>query len=315
MPESSGSPPDEWVIDERSGVAGLRLTAGLPPAPSGCGPLGHSLRSRRFGDELSCPRANLGNPGDVGRWASHPLALKKGKEKMGKEQKHLVPAEVGTTPEKPNAVVEAEEALQRWGLTLAGTGTAGSIAYWFAVLQFDLFLPIQWWFVFMITLVALFFFPPNRGPRNSRELLRRWDDLGIQKALEEGGVSPDPKVRVAEEMAQRVAGHPHADPPVRRAASDLLSAVRQTAQDRRTIRLLQQSGAWEGPDTRERTLSDVLDFLSGREGELLGSLEKLHRAVVKRDASAAAELSLEARDLLAHMEAEEEVEKLLRKGD
>jgi len=59
----------------------------------------------------------------------------------------------------------------------------------------------------------------------------------------------------------------------------------------------------------------VLDILSGREGELLNSLEKLHRAVVKRDASAAAELSLEARDLLAHMEAEEEVEKLLRKGD
>ena len=141
------------------------------------------------------------------------------------------------------------------------------------------------------------------------------DHPGIQKALEEGGVSPDPKVRVAEEMAQRVAGHPHADPPVRRAASDLLLAVRQTAQDRRTIRLLQQSGAWEGPDTREWTLSDVLDFLSGREGELLDSLEKLHRAVVKRDASAAAELSLEARDLLAHMEAEEEVEKLLRKGD
>jgi len=234
---------------------------------------------------------------------------------MENDDKDLVPSEIVSAVEKPEAVKEAERALQRWGLVLAGTGTAGSIGYWLSLLQFDLFFPIQWWFVFIVTLVALFFFPPNRGPRNSRELLRRWDDLRIQNILEEGGASPDPKVRVAEEMAQRVVGHPHADPPVRQAASDLLSSIRRTAQDRRTIRLLQQSGAWDGQDTRERTLSDVLDFISGREGELLASLERLHRAVVKRDASAARELSSEARSLLAQMEAEEEVERLLKGED
>jgi hypothetical protein len=212
-------------------------------------------------------------------------------------------------------VKEAEKALQRWGLGLAGTGGVGSVAYWLALIQFDLYFPLQWWFVFLVTLVALFFFPPNRGPRNSRELLRGWDDLKIQQQLEEGGASPDPTVRVAEEMAQRVAGHPEADRTVRQVASELLSSIRRTAQDRRTIRLLQQSGAWNREDGRERTLSDVLDYISGREGELLASLEKLHRAVVKRDASAAEELSSEARKLLAQLEAEEEVDRLLRGED
>lgn len=196
----------------------------------------------------------------------------------------LVPSSDRPNVEKPDAVTEAEKAIRRWGLTLAGTWTAGTIAYWVALLEFGQFFPIQWWFIFLVTLVALFFFPPIRGPRNSRELLRRWDDLEIQGILEEGGVSPDPKVRVAAEMAQRVAGHPNSDPTIRQVASDLLSSLRRTAQDRRTIRLLQQSGAWGDLGTRERTLSDVLDFVSAREGELLASLEKLHRAMVRRDA-------------------------------
>lgn len=230
--------------------------------------------------------------------------------------KDVVLYEPGTPPEKPEAVREAEDAIKRWGLALAGTGAVGTAAYWVGLLQFGVFFPIQWWIVFMIALVALFFFPPNRGARNARELLRRWDDLGIQQALEEGGASPDPRVRVAEEMAQRVSAHPTADGDVRQAARDLLEAIRRTAQDRRTIQLLQRSGAWEGGEpTEERTLSDVLDFISGREGELLASLEKLHRAVVKRDASAADTLGREARDFLSRLEAEEEVENLLREGE
>jgi hypothetical protein len=219
--------------------------------------------------------------------------------------------ETGSALEKPDAVEEAERAIKRWGLTLAGTGAAGTTAYWVALLELGVFLPIQWWLVFLVSLVALFFFPPNRGPRNARELLRRWDDLKIQNTLEEGGASPDPKVRVAEEMTRRIVGHPQSDPAVRQVASELLASIRRTAQDRRTIRLLQQSGAWSDAGMHERTLSDVLDFVSGREGELLASLEKLHRAVVRRDSSAAEELSLEARDLLTQLEAEEEVERLL----
>ncbi len=234
---------------------------------------------------------------------------------MEKEPKDLILTKAGPEVEKPEAVEEAEKALRRWGLSLAGTGAVGSVAYWMALLQFDVYFPLQWWFVFLATLVAVFFFPPNRGPRNSRELVRRWDDLKIQQLLEEGGVSPDPTVRVAEEMTRRVAGHPQADKTIRQVASDLLSSIRRTAQDRRTIRLLQQSGAWDREDARERTLSDVLDHISAREGELLASLEKLHRAMVKRDASAAAELSGEARSLLAQLEAEEEVDSLLKGED
>ncbi len=232
---------------------------------------------------------------------------------MSKGEKDLVLTRTDTPPEKPVAVEEAERALRRWGFRLAGTGVVGNIAYWVALILFDVFIPLQWWLIFLVTLVVVFFFPPNRGPRNSRELLRRWDDLEIQRALEDGGVSPDPKVRVAEEMARRVSGHPSPGATVKRIAIDLLDAIRRTAQDRRTIQLLQRSGAWEGRNgTAERTLSDVLDFISGKEGELLASLEKLHRAVVQRDAAAAEELGTEARNLLDVLEAEKEVEELLR---
>ena len=224
----------------------------------------------------------------------------------------LVPPPEDEEAEKPHAVTEAERSIRRWGLTLAGTGTVGTFAYWLSVLELGILFPLQWWLIFLVALVALFFFPPNRGPRNAREILRRWDDLKIETLLEEGGASPDPRVRVAEEMAQRVMGHPRADADVRQVASDLLATIRQTAQDRRTVRLLQQSGALQDLGAQERTLSDVLDFVSAREGELLGSLEKLHRAVIQRDAAGVDELSSEARGLMAQLEAEAEVERLLR---
>jgi hypothetical protein len=229
------------------------------------------------------------------------------------EEKGRVLAKAVSAEEKPTAVQEAEEALRRWGWILGGTGAAGSAAYWIGLLQLGVYFPLQWWIIFLVALATLFFFPPNRGPRNARELLRRWDDLRIQQTLEEGGASPDPKVRVAEDMARRVSGHPSADTDLKQAASDLLLAIRRTAQDRRTIQLLLRSGAWDGIESAsERTLSDVLDFISGREGELLASLERLHRAVVQRDVVAAEETGLEARGLLARLEAEEEVERLLR---
>jgi hypothetical protein len=235
---------------------------------------------------------------------------------MARDDDALVPAERGEPGEKPVPVEEAERALRRWGAGLAGTGAVGSAAYWFALLQLEVFFPLQWWITFLVALVALFFFPPNRGPRFSREILRRWDDLQIERALEEGGASPAPEVRVAEQMARRVTGHPSVDGPVAQVAADLLRAIRRTAQDRRTIQLLQRSGAWEARDApRERTLSDVLDYIVGREGELLASLEGLHRAVVRRDAAAAREVGSQAQDLLARLEAEEEVEKLLEGND
>lgn len=231
---------------------------------------------------------------------------------MTKDQQTLGPADEADLNDKPVPVEQAERALRRWGLALAGTGAAGSVAYWFALLQLGVFFPIQWWIIFLVALVALFFFPPNRGPRFSREVLRRWDDLQIDRALEEGGASPDPEVRVAEQMARRVTGHPAVDGAVAQVAADLLGAIRRTAQDRRTIQLLQRSGAWEGQDdTGERTLSDVLDYVAGREGELLASLEGLHRAVVRRDAVAAREVGTQAQDLLARLEAEEEIDRLL----
>ena len=87
---------------------------------------------------------------------------------MDNEGRELIPAKTGLEAEKPEAVKKAEKAIGRWGLGLAGTGAVGSIAYWLALIQFDMYFPLQWWFVFLAAFLAVFFFPPNRGARNSQ---------------------------------------------------------------------------------------------------------------------------------------------------
>ena len=44
----------------------------------------------------------------------------------------------------------------------------------------------------------------TREPRLAREVLGRWDRLRVDRALQASGISNDPRLEVAESMAERV---------------------------------------------------------------------------------------------------------------
>lgn len=227
---------------------------------------------------------------------------------------------IGRAPDevdKPSPVADAEERIRVWGIGLGTAGAVGSALYWFTAMQTGyLFVPLSWWLLFLIGLVALFFFPPVRGPRVAREILERWDELAVDAAMEAAGSPTGPGQRVASEMAARILHHPRADAAVKDVVRRLLEAVRRVGRDRRTVELVQQARA-AGLLTRpgERSWSDLLDFVSAREGELISSLERLHRAVVQRELGEVADLRVDAENVLARVEAEVEVDRMLQGDD
>ena len=215
----------------------------------------------------------------------------------------------------PPAVREAEADIRAWGLTLAIAGAFGPI---WAVLLDQMALGISpWWLaVYLGLLIVLFHLPPARSLRKARAILRRWDAVEVEGALEAGGAASDPRVRIAEQMARRVVRHPTAEAAVKESAAELYRAIRRTAQDRRTLELVDEAARWRRrDDTTERSVSDALDFVASREGELLSSLEQLHRAVISRDADLADEIRALASSLLERARAEAELDRWLEGGD
>lgn len=228
----------------------------------------------------------------------------------------LLPDIFDDEADKPEPVRAAESELRTWGLGLATAGAVGSLWYWMAIVDRGVVLPLSWWFLFLVGLLVAYFLPPTRGPRLARAILRRWDELRVEQALEGAGATLDPQVQVGMEMAGRIVRHPAADAESRESAARLLHALRVTARDRRTVELMRQArmaGAAVA-DRGERSFSDVLDFLDAREGELLTSLERLHRAVLQRDSAAVAQLRGEADAVLERLAAEMDVERLLLDG-
>lgn len=214
----------------------------------------------------------------------------------------------------PPAVREAEADIRAWGLTLAIAGAFGPI---WAVLLDQMALGISpWWLaVYLGLLIVLFHLPPARSLRKARAILRRWDAVEVEGALEAGGAASDPRVRIAEQMARRVVRHPTAEAAVKESAAELYRAIRRTAQDRRTLELVDEAARWRRrDDTTERSVSDALDFVASREGELLSSLEQLHRAVISRDADLADEIRALASSLLERARAEAELDRWLEGG-
>lgn len=225
----------------------------------------------------------------------------------------LLPDIFDDEAEKPEPVRAAEHELRLWGRGLGLTGVVGSLWFWMVVLEQGVTLPLSWLVMFLAALVFVFFFPPKRSVRLARAILRRWDQLRVDQALEGAGASVDPQVQVGVEMTARIVRHPAADHESRESAARLLHAIRVTARDRRTVEVLRQARA-SGQERRsqsERSLSDVLDFIDVREGELLSSLERLHRAVLMRDSEAVRLLRDEAREVLDRLAAEHDVERLL----
>lgn len=215
----------------------------------------------------------------------------------------------------PPAVREAEADIRAWGLTLAIAGAFGPI---WAVLLKQMALGISpWWLaVYAGVLLVLFHHPPARGLRKARAIVRKWDEVEVQGALEAGGAASDPRVRIAEQMARRVVRHPTAEAAVKESAAELYRAIRRTAQDRRTLEVVDEAARWRRRDeAAERSLSDARDFVASREGELLSSLEQLHRAVISRDADLADEIRTLAASLLERARAEADLERWLEGGE
>lgn len=212
-------------------------------------------------------------------------------------------------PDRPRVVEEAEEVLATYGLQLGTLGGAATIA-WVAATWLGASLSIGWVLVVLAVLFLLYLSPATRAPRLAREVLRRWDELRVQRALESSGVTSDPRLEVAEAMAHRIMRHPTVSPGVRQTAEALVSRLQILLTDLRRVEWLARTiPAEEGG--RLRSVSDLQDVLDARAASIVAQLAELHRTVVMRDAVATERAVASVRELLAQLEAEDEVERLL----
>lgn len=212
--------------------------------------------------------------------------------------------------DRPGIVVEAEEVLVSYAWQLSAGGALALVA-WAAAAFSGAPVPLLWLLLVAVGLLLLYAFPVTREPRLSRDVLRRWDQQRVERALQSAGVSADPRLEVAESMADRVVRHPAVEQRVRDAATALVSRLHRLLNDLGRVEYLAEArvAMQRGEDTR--SISDLQDLLDARVGEVLGQLAALHGTVVLRDASALARVVGEVEDLVRELEAEQEVERLL----
>ena len=159
--------------------------------------------------------------------------------------------------------------------------------------------------------VVLYFFPITRELRLARDVLRRWDQLRVERALQSSGVSSDPRLEVAESMADRVLRHPSADQRIREATNALLRRLQRLLRDLGRIEYLTHARMTMDQGDAARSISDLQDLLDARVAEVLGQIAVLHRTVVLRDEAALEGVVTALEDLVRELEAEQDVERLL----
>jgi len=219
----------------------------------------------------------------------------------------LVPED--DAPELPRVVEEAYEVLgsYSWKLVIAGGATillGGGLFLPFS-------LPVAWLAVIVAMLLILYFAPVTREPRLARDVLRRWDQLRVERALESSGIAGDPRLEVAESMAERVLRHPSVDERIRSATRALLNRLHRLLRDLRRVEYLTQAHVTRNRGEASRSVSDLQDLLDARVAEILGQIAELHRTVVLRDAASLERVVTSVEDLVRELEAEKEVERLL----
>ena len=220
----------------------------------------------------------------------------------------------GDPPDRPRVVDEAHEVLRAYGFQLTGAGAVVAAAWWAADLL-GLTLPLVWPITILALLVFLYAVPVTREPKLAREVLRRWDLMRVERALEWSGITGDPRLEVAEAMADRVLRHPTVDERVRRTTTALVTNLRFILRDLRRVEYLTDVKTSSADRPIRRSISDLHDLLDARAAEVLGQIAELHRTVVLRDA-ASLERAIEAvEELLAEMAAEQEVERLLAEAE
>ena len=229
---------------------------------------------------------------------------------MGGEDRsyEIVPGE--EAPDRPRVVDEADEVLTTYTWQLIGSGGVVAAA-WIGAGFFGASVPPLWPILMLSVLIMLFLAPVTREPRLAREVLRRWDRLRVERALESSGITGDPRLEVAESMADRVLRHPSVDQRVRDATNSLVSKLRMVLRDLGRVEYLTDARGALNQREMTRSISDLQDLLDARVAELLGQLAELHRTVVLRDAAALERVVDNVEELVLQLEAEREVERLL----
>jgi hypothetical protein len=144
---------------------------------------------------------------------------------------------------------------------------------------------------------------------------RKWDQLRVKRALESSGVSDDPRMEVAESMADRVIRHPSVDGRTREATLALVTKLKLILRDLRRVGYLADARTAMNERDRTRSISDLQDLLDARAAEVLGQIAELHRTVVLRDAVSLERVVGKVEDLLNELGAEREVERLLSEAE
>lgn len=212
-------------------------------------------------------------------------------------------------PDRPRVVEEADEVLTTYSWQLLGAGGLATVG-WVASLWVGAPVSVIWLIAVLCVLLILYMSPVTREPKLAREVLRRWDELRVERALERSGVSEDARLEVSEAMARRIVRHPTVSSEVRLTAEALVARLQVLLNDLRRLEWLARTTSLERSRSL-RTASDLQDVLDARVASIVAQLAELHRTVVLRDAGATEAVVVRVRELLATLEAEDEVDRLL----
>ncbi|MDX1494411.1 MAG: hypothetical protein R3253_10155 [Longimicrobiales bacterium] len=233
---------------------------------------------------------------------------------MREEERELGLEPVDEAQDLPRVVEEAHEVLYGYGWQVLGLGV-GAAALWGALFAVGVFFPIQWLLMVLVALGVVYFFPVSREPRLAKDVIRRWDHLRVDRALESSGLATDPRLEVAESMAHRIMRHPGVDDRTRAATRSMVLRLRRVIHDLRRLEHLSKAQHADDRRDADRSVSDLQDLLDARVGDILGQLAQLHRTVVLRDSASLDRVVTAVEDMARELEAEREVELLLSRAE
>lgn len=217
-------------------------------------------------------------------------------------------------PDRPRVVDEAYEVLGTYTWQTAIVAVGGIVAWGLSLYSMGPVVPLTWLIAFLAVVFILYFSPVSREPKLAREVIHRWDELRVERALGSAGLH-DPRLEVAHSMADRVLRHPSTDERTRSTTRALVRRLEVLIKDARRVEWL--ADARSAADTRGsgRSISDLMDVLDARIANVLGQITEIHRTVVLRDAIALERALVSVDEFLEELEAEREVERLLAEAE
>jgi len=154
---------------------------------------------------------------------------------------------------------------------------------------------------------ALLVHPLGRRVGMARRILRRWEEIRTDRVLRPPP-REDPRVQAARMMADRIVADPASTVDVEDVVLRIVAQIEVAVTDLRTIDFTNVVSP------AVVSAADLRTDLEVRIARLLSGLAELHRALVVREAVSVRAGISDLRDLLAQLQAENEVELMLR-GD